>query len=162
MSISINKIINSLRHKISHGKDVLFKEKYYLFNLEPYKCTKFYITRNRKYSVSITKDMKKISSEEYFISHIYIYPFKLEPLNIILPTIKGVELEGYTLSSNFNDMGVQKPGTRSYYAYKVKCNNYNALNMLISKLETEIVEGNLDDDHEKLEQIEKLRKCDVK
>ncbi|EFB9924121.1 hypothetical protein FSU20_23735, partial [Escherichia coli] len=62
----------------------------------------------------------------------------------------------------FNDMGVQKPGTRSYYAYKVKCNNYNALNMLISKLETEIVEGNLNDDHEKLEQIEKLRKCDVK
>lgn len=161
MSISINKILSSLQRKISHGKNVLFKDKYYLFSLELYKCTKFYVARSREHSVSITIDMKRISSEEYFISHIYIYPFKLDTLNIILSTIKGIELEGYALSSNFNDMDVKKPGTKSYYAYKIKCNNYNALNMLINKLEREIIKGNLNDVHEKLEVIEKLRECDI-
>ncbi|ENO7467565.1 hypothetical protein ACB435_004092 [Enterobacter hormaechei] len=161
MSISINKILNLLKRKITHGQNVLFKEKFFRFHLEALKCANFYIKRDKDSELFISKSHKEIHSEEYSISHIYIYPFKRDTLEEIIMKIKGIKFEGYSLSSNFNEMGVKKEGRNMYYAFKIKCDNYESLKILISSLEKAISSGRLNDEHEPIKSIEELRSCEV-
>ncbi|MFJ7174534.1 hypothetical protein [Citrobacter freundii] len=160
MSISINEILNSLKRKITHGEKVFFKDKVFRFHLEAYKCTNFYITRNEHYNLSIINKCKKIKSEEYSTSNIYIYPFKLEELTQTIKRLKGITFEGYSLSSNFNEMGIKKEGGRTYYAFKIRCDDYKSLKSLIDSLENAIRNGKLNDEHEPLISIKKLRFCE--
>lgn len=161
MDISINKILNSLKRKITHGDKVFFKDKLFRFHLEALKCTNFYIRRNTDYKLSIINNCKEIRSDEYNISNIYIYPFKLEELNKIIKEIRGITFEGYSLNSNFNEMGVKKEDGGSYYAYKIKCNDYKSLKSLVDSLEKAISSGRLNDEHEPITSIEELRSCEV-
>ncbi|EDR2882741.1 hypothetical protein PZ84_004869 [Salmonella enterica subsp. enterica] len=160
MSISINEVINSLKRKITHGEKVFFKTKMFRFHLEAFKCTNFYIKRNEKLKLSIINNCKIIQSEEYFISNIYIYPFRLIELNEILSKLKGITFEGYSLSSNFNEMGVKNERGKTYYAFKLKCNDYKSLKSLIESLENAIKSGKLNDEHEPLTSIKRLRFCE--
>lgn len=161
MSISINEILNSLKRKIAHGQNVLFKEKFFRFHLEALKCTNFYIKRDICSELFICKSCKEIHSGEYAISNVYIYPFKHDTLKEIIGEIKGISLEGYSLSSNFNEMGVKKEGKKTYYAFKIKCDNYESLKFLIYSLEKAISSGRLNDEHEPITSIEELRSCEI-
>ncbi|EAR5803665.1 hypothetical protein G6162_004286 [Salmonella enterica] len=159
MSISINEILNSLKRKITHGEKVFIKEKLFRFHLEAYKCTNFYIRRKKDHKLSIINKCKTIQSEEYSISNIYIYPFKLEELTQTIKRLRGIKFEGYSLSSNFNEMGIKKEGSNVYYAFKIRCDDYKSLQSLVDSLENAIRSGKLNDEHEPLISIEKLRFC---